>query len=312
MRSNGIRYIFKKSHKGIIFVILLAISLILISQPLNRKQGISRVVSYPLMMLSQKTIYNFSEIKTLRQENRALKDIVARMTLENANLMGLTRENQRLSELLECGEHLSYHFYTARVIGYDISRPEKSVLINKGNRDGVQRNWGVMTHRGIVGKTLVVRGSETIVQLLQDRNCRVSVIDTRSREVGILVWKVDKYELIYLPPRANVAKGDSLVTSGYGGVFQRNLPVGIIDTVSFSDERQGMHAQVSLFENLNGIEEVIVVSPDLINPPPTIIVEEEVEPPTSRRGDARIALHQEKVEQDSIVFPELKIRRRWR
>ncbi len=276
MQIHNLKTQFQNFSDAITLTVLLILSLVLTFQPLPVKQEIAKYLGFPLLTASQKAVDRAFEIQRMRDENRQLKDVIARLTLEKADLSDDAAENLRLSKVLDCTAQLARNYIVARVIGYDSQRLEKALTIDKGSTHGIQRNWAVLTYDGIVGKTLVVNESTTIVQLLQDRNCKVSVIDSRSREVGVMTWDPDPkkgFHLVYTSPRPNIQIGDTLVTSGYSGIFPKNLAVGRVAHIEFIAQQQQLEAIIEPFANINALEEVIVVSPDKLIPDTTVIVD---------------------------------------
>lgn len=310
----------KRFSEVIVFGFLLIASLVLVFQSDHTKEKFAGTIGLPFLSMTQNTVDELREIQRLKAENKSLKTVIASLTLEHAHLSALFEENQRLATLLATFEPFEYTFTVTRVIGYDSQRIPQSIIIDKGEADGVEKNWAVMNAAGIIGKTLVTEAHSSTVQLLSDRNCRVSVIDKRSREVGILTWTPELgFHLIYVAPRADIAPGDTLITSGYGGIFPKNLPVGVIERSQFNAQTQHIEPGVVLFADLHALEEVIVVSPEKITPEPQSITDAESTEPTPQVQTTTInrtqsrTIRQEPASEPALAdttFPELRIRRR--
>lgn len=263
MHLHNIKANLKQFYEAAIFGFLILISLTLVFQPLAIKHKIADFIGFPILAISQNATLWLSDVHRLGDENRALKQTVAALTVENARLQNLRNENNHWGKVYNFLTDFQYPTTVARVIGFDSERSEKTITVNKGYLSGVDKNWAVLTPQGIIGKTLMVEAHHSVVQLLQDRNCKVSVINTRSREIGILTWTPeDQFHLIYIPPKADMAEGDTIITSGYGGIFPRNIPVGTIAKTHFNQQRQQLEASVELSAALNQLEDVIIVSAD--------------------------------------------------
>ena len=262
MQVQSVKNFFNQFYDIFLFGFLILVSIILIFQPISIKNKIAKTIGFPFLVPTEKFIHTISLYHQLKTENDELKKAVAHLNLENIKLRSFETENNRLSALMGFMSDYEYETIAAQVVAYDSKRVEKSFIANKGLKNNIDRNWAVVTLDGIIGKTLVVNDYHSVIQLLQDRNCKVSVIDLRSREVGILTWTPEQnFYLDYISPQADISEGDSLITSGYGGIFPKNLPVGKVIKTKFNQQRQQLEAYVELFADLNKTEEVIIISP---------------------------------------------------
>ncbi len=142
-----------------------------------------------------------------------------------------------------------------------------AVQIDLGSRDGVVTNLPVGTVEGLVGRIQSVGFDRSQVALIGDPNCRVSALVQETRDAGIInpgsstIGDQQVAYLSYLPPSSVLTNGQSVVTSGLGGVFPPGIHIGkIIDTRSVG---YGLYfeAQIKLWVNLNHLEEVWVILP---------------------------------------------------
>lgn len=119
----------------------------------------------------------------------------------------------------------------AHVINNSISRPFNYITVNKGSRDGIRPELGVIDRNGVVGiVSNVGPGSSRVISLLNPHfrlSCKLKSTDY----FGSLVWDglaPDEALLEELPRHTNFAPGDTVVTSGYSAVFPAGLPVGVV------------------------------------------------------------------------------------
>ena len=175
-------------------------------------------------------------------------------------------ENERLRSLLEFKQSLPYRSLPARIIGWDLSAYARTVTINVGFRDGVQKGQAVIGAKGLIGQIIDEPGrlsgpSWAQVLLITDPTSRVSVVVERTRDRGILegIGKEDNLLLKYLAPEARPIKGEVVVTSGLGGIFPQGIPVGKIERIEqnpFSSSPQGRVRPSADFAHL---EELLVI-----------------------------------------------------
>ena len=109
----------------------------------------------------------------------------------------------------------------------------------------------------------MVRLTYSQVVLLGDPNCRVSALVNETREAGIIgpsgPLDTGLVELATLPPNANVKPGQNVVTSGNGGIYPKEIPIGKIVDSHPADYGLSTAARVKLGANLNALEEVWVL-----------------------------------------------------
>ncbi|NOZ67348.1 MAG: rod shape-determining protein MreC, partial [Alphaproteobacteria bacterium] len=162
----------------------------------------------------------FSENERLRQENQQLKQAQIKASQ-------LAIDNQRLKKLLNIGEGRVTTIAAARVVSDSDSPFFKSVLINRGTRDGVKKGLAIINEDGIVGRTITVGDTSARVLLATDINSRIPVKLAASGINMVLEGDNSPYpKLSFLPIGEKLAVGDLILTSGYGMVFPHDLPVG--------------------------------------------------------------------------------------
>jgi rod shape-determining protein MreC len=240
-------------------LLLASVSMLLLREDLKMEGA--RVVSSVLFAPIQRVVVLARDIIDLRQENRRLSMLVMKLAYQNDQLAELQYENERLRGLIEFKEKSRFVVLPAEVIGRSPSRVSSSVLIDRGSRDGVERNMAVVTAEGVVGKTIDVYPETALVQTLIDRNSRVSCVVSRSRVVGILAWHGGFLcTLEMIPEQGDVEVGDLVVTSGLGGVFPKGLRVGTV--VEVGAEAQGLFRRVivRVSADLSKVEEVFVIA----------------------------------------------------
>src|SRR5262245_39831824 len=95
----------------------------------------------------------------LHDENQRVKIENERLKTDNVQLQEMAIANDRLTELLEFKQRSPFRMTAAEVIGRDLSNWYRTVMINKGEKDGLKQNMGVVTSAGVVGR--IVKTSAT-------------------------------------------------------------------------------------------------------------------------------------------------------
>jgi rod shape-determining protein MreC len=163
--------------------------------------------------------------------------------------------------LLNLKEELPYSTLPARVIARDPTNWYRSIVINKGQDDGIAVDMGVMTPTGAVGRVVKVHRQLAVVLLLIDRNNAVTGLVQRTRDEGIVEGTEKGLAWIkYLPLLSNVKVGDIVITSGLAGGFPRGLPIGRITRIERREAELFLSAEIQPDTDFGRLEEVLVIT----------------------------------------------------
>jgi len=196
-----------------------------------------------------------------RAENQALRQELARLQQETVRLRETAAASTRLRDLLELKTRLPYATIAAQVVGRDPSNWYRSIVINKGMRDGLAIDMGVLTPAGVLGRVVKVYDDFAIVLLLIDPNNAVTGLVQRTRDEGIVEGTERGLARIkYLPLLSTVKVGDQVVTSGLAGGFPRGLPIGVITKIERREAELFLSAEIVPDTDFAKIEEVLVVT----------------------------------------------------
>jgi len=165
----------------------------------------------------------------VREENLRLKDEVQRLTLWQEAARRLEKENAGLRALNGVRLDGLSTYVTARVVAATGGPFARAVLVDAGNEDGIARGMAAVNGEGVVGRVVGTGNRAARILLLTDINSRVPVRIEPGNIRGILVGDNSaRLSLDFLPPGARVNPGDRIVTSGQGGIFPPDLPVGTV------------------------------------------------------------------------------------
>ncbi len=192
------------------------------------------------------------ENEALRVENDSLK-----MTI--SQLQSKAAEAERLGALLNFREsQQKLPMVMARVIGASAGTASRIVEIDRGERDGIHRNMGVITPDGAVGKVIEVYRDSAQVLLLTDKEGGVGAMLVDSRIQGPVGGTGEPLlAMKYVATDDKVTVGEKVVTSGMDKIFPRDIPVGTVQEVkSGTPFKQILLRPAARLERL---EEVIVL-----------------------------------------------------
>jgi len=199
------------------------------------------------------------QIAKLRDENQQLKE-------QQFQTAAIARENEQLRTALGWQKQAPWKLKLANVVTRDPANWWRTAQIDLGSRDGLRENLPVLTASGLVGRISSVKQTSAQVVLIGDPNCRVSaLVENAARDTGVLLASgpldTSLVQLTYLASSANLKSGQSVITSGLGGIFPKGIPIGQIVDARSVEFGLYTEARVKLNANLGSLEQVWVLFP---------------------------------------------------
>jgi rod shape-determining protein MreC len=188
----------------------------------------------------------------LRRENDELK-------MQVNQLQSKAAEADRLAALLNFRQtQRNVPMLGARVIGTSADSASQTIYLDRGERDGIRRNMGVITPDGVVGKVIESYRDTAQVLLLTDKDSGVGAMLSDSRIQSPVGGTGEPLlSMKYIPTDDTVNVGEHVVTSGMDRIFPRDLPVGVVAEIKTG--RPFQQVRVRPAANLQRLEEVIVL-----------------------------------------------------
>jgi rod shape-determining protein MreC len=265
--------ILRRRRSTLFIVILIVCAIVLISLQISgRYEGdplhnlVLRVISPPQRVFhwgiaSIRSVFqNYILLVDLKQENLRLQEEVCRLQRENDELRESVYAVERLQRLLQFKERVPATMISAEVIAYSPSAWFRTIVINKGLRDGVKKDMPVVTWEGVVGKVMRTSPGSSIILLVIDRNSSIDVLVQRTRARGIVEGDGgSRCQLQHVPRTDDIEAGDHLITSGLGGIFPKGLSMG--DVVRVERKEYGLFQEVEVrpSADFSRLEEVMVI-----------------------------------------------------
>ena len=227
-------------------------------RPLGALQGwLSQRVTAVQTLLTSPT-----DLATLRAENLRLEAEVARLERELIAVREQAAEAEVLAGLLGYARtRPESRYVAARVIGQDVSPFIRSVWIDRGSDGGLQQGMPVVTERGLVGRVAEVYSTIARIQLITDPQSSVNVRLQSSRADGALQAQLNgELWVEAIDQSASVTPGELVLTSGLGGAFPSDIPVGQILTVRKRDYELFQQAVVQPSADVENLLVVLVIT----------------------------------------------------
>ena len=256
--------VFEKHRDRTVLAILIVASFALLSLPETRQLDFARSLLSRIMRPAQRTVDLVADYSTVRAENERLRRMIATLMLERGRLLQFRDERERLRRLAEFKEEQTFKLVPAEVIGRDFDRIQTSLVIDKGTADGLAERMPVFSYEGLVGTVSHVEEKSAWVQLLASKNHPVSCLDKRSRVVGVLEWNNrNNFDLKHVGVVEDVAAGDTLLTSGFGGTIPKGFPVAIVLRVASSPDALSLRVTARGTVDFMALEEVFVMTDEM-------------------------------------------------
>jgi rod shape-determining protein MreC len=211
-------------------------------------------------------LFGVRDVGDFRQRVLELQVEVNRLAVDNARLVEVERENQRLRQLLNFTRNNPWYDYRSAAvigqrIGEDTSNLLFSIFVDVGARDGVAAGMPVVTDRGLVGRVTSVGPNVAQVLLIIDPASAVSGRIQTSRATGLVRGNIDGGVIMErIPQGENVSPGDIVLTSGLGGNFPDKLVIGQVTEVLRRDLDMFQTARIRTTVDFGKLETLLVIT----------------------------------------------------
>jgi len=199
-------------------------------------------------------------VVNVAKENDNYQKALNKAFENNIQLKEFELSNSRLRNLLNFKKTITDRVLSAEVIGKDPSPWFKTVLIDKGENDGVETGMAVVVPKGIAGQVTDVSANYSKVLLIIDHNSAVDALVQNDRARGIIQGDAAGQCLFkYVLRKHDIKIGDIVVSSGLDGVFPKGLAVGYVSAVFKPKSGIFQDVTVSPYVDFEKLEEVLIV-----------------------------------------------------
>ena len=230
----------------------------LVAAPLHGLSGLFNRLSLSI----SSTLEELNDLGQLRERIAELEEQLARRQIESIQLREAASDYERLIDLLTYTSALeNQEFLTADVIAVEQTGIARSVIINRGTRDGIAVGMPVTTDLGLVGRIIDVSANAAQVQLINDENSAVSSRLQTSRAHGSIIGQASGVlRLTMVDLDEEIRQGDLVITSGLGGNFPADIVVGQVTSVRQFEFELFQEAEVRSLIDFETLEFVLVIT----------------------------------------------------
>jgi len=261
--QHSFNLIFRKIET--VFFVFLCIATLVISKvnsDFNKKVSyvfisistpIIKIISFPINS-SINLIVDFKNLSIAKSENVKLKEELTKLQNYYITSLAIHQENKELRNALNFVKSKTENYKIARVVGMSHQSFNQKLLIDSGKDRDIKEGQIITGNRGVIGRISEVFEDKSRVLLITDSNSRIPIINSRTRNRGILSGNNSGLmEILYLPKNHQIAVGDRIFTSSDGDVIPPGLLVGVVKKVDKDS------AYVAGVEDINSLDIVTII-----------------------------------------------------
>lgn len=219
-------------------------------------------------------IEDISDLNAIQKENEELKIALAHYTRDKAKFNVIEQDNERFKELLNFTEAQSkqydYIWKIAQVVSVNNDPVTNSIVVDIGSREGVREGMAVTSDLGLVGVISRVSNFTSTVKLatsmdVRDPNSNGIAVTVQGKENDVfgVIESYDDASGTFLMSRIDdhtqIAVGDTIVSSGIGGVFPRGVVIGKVTDIQIGEYGLTYTAYIDPAANFTDWKELFVV-----------------------------------------------------
>lgn len=245
---------FIKNKNFLLFALLFSIAIALTTQ--SRVYHKSRLVSAANFISGSiyTTKSNITYYFDLKKQNQLLA--------EENNTLKSTLANLNLDDSIPPLKDSLYNYIAAKVINNSYHKTKNNITLDKGQRDSVKIDMGVISSKGIVGIVSHTSKRFSSVQSILNTNSQVVAKFKKTNHFGTLIWNGKNHnvvQLIEIPRIAPIAIGDTIVTDGKSTIFPRGILIGTVKDYEVEEVGDYFKINVLLFNDMTNLKHVYIV-----------------------------------------------------
>lgn len=262
-----------RQYRRLFLVGLLLLAMLLLYSANLRRQGTTTMFERGVLAVSTPLLqgidavadaigqlwYDYVWLVRVKKENDQLRENIRqlRVRLQIHREYGL--ENERLKALLAFSQTQERPALPAQVVGEDMSQWARTILLDKGTRDGLKEGLPVVVSEGVVGQTIKCGPYQSRVLLVTDASAAMGSIIQRTRTRGVARGRGEILLLDFALRQEDLVVGDTVLTSGMGGVYPKGLVIGTISQVQRAEYGLFQQVEVEPAVDFSRLEEVLVL-----------------------------------------------------
>lgn len=156
---------------------------------------------------------------------------------------------------------VQFHFVQANVVNKSFMGVNNFITLDKGSRDGVKPDMGVISETGVVGVVLQTSDRFSVIIPIVNAKFRLSGKLKKSEHSGSIAWNgkaLSHAQLGELPKHQPFKVGDTVVTS-FSRIFPKGMMIGVVTNKAVSREDNFNTVDVKLSTDFNTLQQVLII-----------------------------------------------------
>lgn len=211
--------------------------------------------------------YNkFFHYDEMAAENEQLKQQIADLTSQLEKAQSAVAENEELKEMLGVAErNTEFTYEAAQIVGRMLDEWSSVLTIDAGSAEGLEKNDCVVTASGMVGYISDLSEHSAQVTTVIDSNMSAGALVSRTGALGVAegdyqLMSDGKLKVSYLSKDADVVVGDTVRTSGTGGIFPKGLAIGTVESVQTESDGMSNYAVLTPMVDITSLTNVYIIT----------------------------------------------------
>lgn len=207
----------------------------------------------------------FQDIKAVKKENEELRSKVDQLEKEKMELQGYREENKELRQALNLKSQFSdYDFIGANVIAKDPGNWFNIFNIDVGKKESISNKFPVITSKGLVGSVESAGVFSSKIISIIDMDSTISGRISKTRDIvrikgDITLKDQGLCKMDYIPPEVDLSVGDTIETSGLGGIFPKGIVIGKVKEIRQTNNELTRYAIIEPAVDFKRLEQVFVL-----------------------------------------------------
>lgn len=208
----------------------------------------------------------FKSPEELKAENDALQKEIDDLRKKLIDYNQLKQENEQLKQVVNVQEqNKDFKFVSSSVIGRDPNETFYGFTLDRGSIAGIAVNDPVYTSSGLVGFVSSVSATYCHVKTILSPDAKVGAIDNVNRDSGVVTGNVEMADqglckMQFISSQNTMKAGDVIITSGLGGMYPRNLPIGEVVEVKPEEHDVSLYAVIKPYADVQNVRDVFVIT----------------------------------------------------
>ena len=254
---NTLLKVIIRFHFLLLFIILETISLSLyVADDISKKKVVFSSANM-VAGLFHNVFNNWQSYLKLDKENENLRN--ENIQLKNKNQLFRKNKKQYIEIKVDS---VKYSYKIGRVINNTVYKNKNYLTINKGQTDGIKKNFGVVGKDGIIGIVATASDNYSLIVSLLNERLSLSAKIKKNNFFGTIKWNTKDYRYVNLteiPNHIQIGIGDTVVSSGFSAIFPEGINIGVISDINNNESNNFYDLKIKLLTDFKNVKNVYFI-----------------------------------------------------